>query len=142
MSHDTAADGATRTVERYRKLLDSPYGRELHDHAEVELLAGHLRELVTLAEKAVGLHDEFGILDHGEGLRHANAEPISMPGENMAIAVELRAKGAFDLGSHRPATLMRREAGTWAEIPADATPDDILPGYSERKAAAGQEANA
>jgi hypothetical protein len=39
-------------VERYRRHLDSPYGRELHDLAEVEILACELRELVALAERA------------------------------------------------------------------------------------------
>lgn len=37
-------------VERYRKVLDSPHGNGLHDLAEIEILAGDLRELVAIAE--------------------------------------------------------------------------------------------
>lgn len=46
----TAAHPPT-VVERYRRHLDSPYGQQLHDLAEIPILACELRELVTLAER-------------------------------------------------------------------------------------------
>lgn len=94
---------------------------------------------VQAALTALNLHDEFGILDHGGGEREAKTEPIPLRTWNAALCVELRAKGIFDPGSRRPATLMRRKATDWAEIPADVAPDDIMPSYSNQKAA--REAN-
>ncbi len=101
---------------------------QLVDECE-SLLAVRAEILASFAE----LSDEFGILDLGGGLFQAKDEPNRMRRENMAVAVEVRARGVFDLGSSRPARLMRRQVGGWVEIPADVTPDDIVPGWSVRK---------
>jgi hypothetical protein len=45
----TTPDLRRDVVERYQRHLGSPYGRELHDLAEIDILAGDLRELVRLA---------------------------------------------------------------------------------------------
>lgn len=84
---------------------------------------------------ALKLRDEYGILDHGGGIRGAADHPKPMADGNMAVALELRAKGIFNPDSRRPASLMRRKATDWEEIPADVTPDDIVPGWTELKAA-------
>jgi hypothetical protein len=70
----TDQTAAAKTVERYRKLLDSPYGQQLHDHAEIEVLAGQLRELVALAEQAFA---DDGELDDLRRAATENAELIA-----------------------------------------------------------------
>ena len=66
----------------------------------------------------------------------ANAGPNVMQTEVAAMAVELRAQGVYESDrTIRPGRLMRRKVTDWEEIPHDVTPDDIVPGYSERKAA-------
>lgn len=84
----------------------------------------------------LGLDDEYGILRYQEN----SLQPNPIPAENAALAVDLRPEGVFGPGAVRPGRLMRRKATGWEEIPADVTPDDIMPGYSERKAAAAREA--
>lgn len=89
---------------------------------------------VQTALAGLGLKDEYGILRYREN----ESRPTVMPAENAALAVELRPKGVFGPDSLRPGTLMRRKATGWEEIPADVTPQDIVPGWIERHAAAGQ----
>jgi hypothetical protein len=104
-------------------------------HELAEEYESILEVAADLNVAAAGLHDEFGILDHGGGLRSATTEPLPLIAWNAALGVELRAKGVHDPGGRRPATLMRRKASDWEEIPADVTPADIFPGYtSPRKA--------
>lgn len=87
---------------------------------------------VQAALDGLGLKDEYGVLRYTE----PQPGPNVMQTEVAAIAVELRAKGVFDPDrSIRPGRLMRHKVTDWEEIPHDVTPDDIVPGYSERKAA-------
>lgn len=95
---------------------------------------------VRTAVARLGLHDEYGILDHGGGLLQANNKPKPLSAGSAALRIELRATGFFAPGSQRPASLMRRKVTGWEEIPEDVTPDDIMPGYSEHKADAAREA--
>jgi len=87
---------------------------------------------VQAALDGLDLKDEYGVLRYTE----PHPGPNVMQTEVAAIAVELRAKGVYEPDrSTRPGQLMRRKATDWEEIPHDVTPDDIVPGYSERKAA-------
>jgi hypothetical protein len=105
--------------------------RDLADEYESMLEAA-----VELKAVVDGLNDEFGILDHGGGVREATPEPIPLRVWNAALCVDHRSKGTFAPGGRRPATLMRRKATAWTEIPADVTPGDIFPGYVEQQTAA------
>jgi len=110
--------------------------RILNESDLVALLAERARLVAELEQVSSGaLHDEYGILDDGGGDRQARTEPIPMPVGNAAMGIELRAKGIFAPGSRRPARLMQRKVTDWVEIGPDVQPDDILPGYSERRTA-------
>lgn len=124
---DAAVQAATADL---RRLLEAAERRE-------DELVVHIDKLEAATN---GLSDEYGILDHGGPLFSAKTEPTVMAAENMAIAVEVRAKGIFAPDSRRPASLMRRQATDWEEIPEGVTPDDIMPGYSGHKADTAREA--
>lgn len=141
------------TADRADRVMAKCRDRGQPSLADVENLKNGIHQLADdyesllavaaeLQARLAGLTDEFGILDLGGGLRQAECAPRLMPAGNMAMAVELRAKGIFDVGGGRPARLMRRKVTGWVEIPAVAVPDDILPGYSARKATARTEADA
>jgi hypothetical protein len=116
----TGRTAAAKTVERYRKHLDSPYGQELHDLAEIPILAIELRELVALAEQADALADEFGILDDGKAMEIDGKSQVLLLNDGQArAALEVRAKGIFAADAHRPARLMQRPVTGWQEIPGD-----------------------
>lgn len=89
---------------------------------------------VNAALAGLGLKDEYGILRYREN----ELAPNVVPAENAALAVDIRPKGVFGPESRRPGRLMRHKVTNWEEIPNGVTPDDILPGYSARKAAAAR----
>lgn len=111
----------------------SPTWKAIADALGIEMPEGG----VVAAEPV--LHDEYGILDDGGGLRQATTEPIPLRAWNAALSVELRAKGVFDPGGRRPARLMRRKATDWAEISLEVWPQDIFPGYVAREAGTQRE---
>lgn len=97
-----------------------------------DLLLAWKDAAVQAAQAGLGLKDEYGVLRYTE----PQPGPNVMETEVAAIAVELRAKGVFEPDrSIRPGRLMRHKVTDWEEIPGDVTPGDIVPGYSEQKAA-------
>lgn len=142
---EIAAETAT-PFEIAERILAKCRKRRLASVADVETLArlvaemamsetADAREVALLDGRAGALRDEYGILDHGGGMREARTEPLPLPEWNAALMVKLRAEGIFDAGGRRPATLMRRKATDWAEVPNDVNPADIFAGYaSPRKA--------
>lgn len=112
--------------------FDRPEMRPADETDLPDLLLAWKNAAVKAALAGLGLKDEYGILRYTEPLPGPNV----MPTENAALSVELRSKGLFDFDrSIRPGRLMRHKVTDWEEIPANVTPDDILPGYSERRAA-------
>jgi hypothetical protein len=72
----TASDKHPPTVvERYRRHLDSPYGKDLYPLAEVEILACELRDLVALAERAT-LYQQASEAQARESLTEDGVVPL------------------------------------------------------------------
>lgn len=107
-------------VERYRRHLNSPYGQQLHDLAEMPILACELRELVALAERAQAaepLYDEYGMRVTYISTRTLEATLADNAAEARAVITRLNSEDRDDVVSR---TLIHRQAGEWHDVEQDA----------------------
>jgi hypothetical protein len=116
--------------------FDRPTMRPADETDLPDLLLAWKDAAVQAALDGLGLKDEYGVLRYREN----EYQPNVIPPENAALAIELRPQGVLGPDGLWPGRLMRHKVTGWEEIPGDVTPDDIDPGYSERKSAAAREA--
>lgn len=111
-AHDTTR--RPNAAERYRRLLAGLYGRDLHDLAEVPILAVDLRELVALAETA-----EAETARLRTSARHVAKIAMDAMKENIRLRAQLAELGdewGLRTSAHRPddaRSYGRGDVGRW-----------------------------